>query len=256
MQGRAASREDPGERFELTHWSVVLAAGQETNAGRAAEDALAQLCRTYWPPLYGYIRARGYSEHDAQDLTQGFFAHLIEHRIYARSDPAKGKFRAFLLASLKHFLADAYDRARALKRGGAHEFLPLHEEQARAAEALFQSSAATGVVAADERLFERQWAETVVATALGHLGAEFAAEGKTTLFQTLECFVRGGAAALPSYDELAHRLAMPTATVRTHVNRLRVRYRALLRSELRRTVDRDESVDEELRELLRVLTIQ
>jgi DNA-directed RNA polymerase specialized sigma24 family protein len=199
-------------------------------------------------------RRRGYSLHDAQDLTQGFFGHLIEHQIYRRTDQTKGKFRSFLLVSAKHFLGDAYDRERTLKRGGRCEFLPLHEEQATVAEALFQSSIVPGVQTTEDQLFERQWAETLTATALGHLEAEFAAEGKAALFTALEVFVRGGSDPVPSYDQLAGRLEMPAATVRSHVTRLRARYRALLRAELRRTVERDEEVDEELRELLRVLT--
>ena len=99
--------------FEPTHWSVVLAAGGRNDTGPPASAALAQLCQTYWPPLYGFVRGRGYSVHDAQDLTQGFFAYLLEHRLYERTDRSKGKFRSFLLASLKHFLADAYDRDHA-----------------------------------------------------------------------------------------------------------------------------------------------
>ena len=254
MQPYAGSEEGPNGRFEPTHWSVVLAAGREADAANSAQAALAQLCRTYWSPLYGFIRGRGYSVHDAQDLTQGFFCHLIERRLYAHADRTAGKFRSFLLASLKHFLADAYDRAHALKRGGACEFLPLHEEQAIAAEAVFQGSTAPGVSAAEDQLFERQWAETLVATALGQLAAEWTAEGKAALFKTLEVFVRGSAEPPPSYDELAGRLAMPAVTIRSHVNRLRTRYRFLVRAELRRTVSSEEAVDEELHELLRVLT--
>ena len=254
MQPCKGSEAGPDGRFEPTHWSVVLAASREVDTGDTAQGPLAQLCRTYWSPLYGFVRGRGYSVHDAQDLTQGFFCHLIEHRLYAHTDQTRGKFRSFLLASLKHFLADAYDRAHALKRGGACEFLPLHEEQVTAAEAMFQGSTAPGVSAAEDQLFERQWAETHDAAALGRLAAEWVTEGKEALFKTLEVFVRGGTEPPPSYDELARRLKMPEATVRSHVNRLRARYRALVRAELRRTVDSEETVDEELHELLRVLT--
>jgi DNA-directed RNA polymerase specialized sigma24 family protein len=252
-----ASREfadGPGDRFEATRWSVVLMAGRELAAPELARDALAQLCGTYWAPLYGFIRGRGYSVHDAQDLTQGFFCHLIEQRIYARTDQTKGKFRSFLLASVKHFLNDAYGRARALKRGGNYEFLPLHDEQAQAAEASFCRSTAPGLDTAEDRLFERQWAQTLIDTTLGKLTAGYEAEGKGTLFRSLEVFVRGGAAPLPSYEQVSGQLAMPAATVRSHVGRLRARYRELLRAELRRTVETEEEVDQELRELLRVLT--
>ena len=233
---------------------MVLAAGREADAPGSAQAALAELCRTYWAPLYGFIRGRGHSLHDAQDLTQGFFCHLIEHQLYTRVDRTKGKFRSFLLAAVKHFLNDAYDRERALKRGGGCEFLPLHEEQAVAAEALFRSSAAPGTDLTDDRFFEKQWAETLVATALARLAAGFEAEGKGPLYKALEVFVQGSPEPLPSYDQLAARLAMPAVTVRSHVNRLRVRYRELLRAELRLTVDTEEEVDEELRELLRLLT--
>ena len=215
---------------------------------------MAQLCGTYWAPLYGFIRSRGYSVHDAQDLTQGFFCHLIEHQIYARTDQTRGKFRSFLLASVKHFLNDAYGRARALKRGGDCEFLPLHDEQAQAAEASFCRGTAPGMDTAEDRLFERQWAQTLIDTTLGALRAEFVAEGKGALFRSLEVFVAGSADALPSYEELSAQLAMPAVTVRSHVGRLRVRYRETLRAEIRQTVDSEGAVDEELRELLRVLT--
>ena len=254
MQPCPGPEEGFGERFDPTRWSVVLAAGRQAEAPGAAQTALAELCQTYWAPLYGFIRGRGYGLHDAQDLTQGFFCHLIEHQIYARVDRTKGKFRSFLLAAVKHFLNDAYDREHALKRGGGCEFLPLQEEQAVAAEALFQSSAAPGTDTTGDRFFERQWAETLVATTLGRLAAEFEAEGKGPLYKALEAFVQGSADPLPSYDQLATRLVMPAATVRSHVNRLRARYREGLRAELRRTVESDEEVDEELRELLRILT--
>jgi DNA-directed RNA polymerase specialized sigma24 family protein len=253
MQPGAGSQAGANERFEPTRWSVILAAGREADAEGSVQGGLAQLCRTYWAPLYGFIRGRGYSVHDAQDLTQGFFGHLIEHQIYRRTDQAKGKFRSFLLASAKHFLADAYDRERTGKRGGGCEFLPLHEEHAVAAEALFQSTAAPGMRTSEDGAFERQWAETLTATALGCLTAEFEAEGRGALFKALEVFVRGSAEPLPSYDQLAQRLEMPAATIRSHVTRLRARYRVIVRAELRRTVERDEQVDDELRELLRVL---
>lgn len=243
-----------GERFETTHWSVVLAAGREADAGDTALAALARLCETYWAPLYGFIRGRSYSVHDAQDLTQEFFGYLIEHRIHTRTDRTKGKFRAFLLAAVKNFLSHAHERECALKRGGACELLPLHEEHAVAAETSFQHSAASDVRSTEDEVFERQWAETLVETALGCLAAEFEVEGKGLLFKALEVFVRGSADPLPSYDELAAHLEMPPATLRSHVTRLRARYRVLVRAELRRTVEREETVDEELRELLRILT--
>jgi hypothetical protein len=127
--------------FASTHWSVVLAAGESQAGPETARAALAQLCQIYWPPLYTFVRSRGYAVHDAQDLTQSFFAYLIEHKIYTRVDPQKGKFRSFLLASLKNLLADAHDREQTLKRGGGQDFLPLNEEQVEEAESLFQTIA-------------------------------------------------------------------------------------------------------------------
>jgi RNA polymerase sigma factor (sigma-70 family) len=254
MQSLPGSADGRGDRFEPTHWSVVLAAGGNEDAPEVAQAALAQLCKSYWAPLYGFIRSRGYPVHDAEDLTQGFFAHLIEHRIYARTDRGKGKFRSFLLASLKNFLTDAYDREHALKRGGACEFLPLHEDQVEAAEAAFQSSTVGGAATTEDRHFEIQWATALIAAAFARLTAEAEAGGKSHLLGVLDIFLRGGAAPLPTYEQLAARLAMPAATVRSHVARLRARYRFFLRAEVRRTVDSEEEVDEELQELLRVLT--
>lgn len=243
-----------GERFEPTHWSVVLAAGREADTPEPAQTALTELCRTYWPPLYGFVRGRGYSLHDAQDLTQGFFCHLIEHRIYTRVDQTRGKFRSFLLTAIKNFLNNLYEREHALKRGGGCEFLPLHEEQAIAAEVLFQSTTTPEMIVSDDHLFERQWAETLIATTLGRLAAEYEAEGKATLYRALEAFVQGSVEPLPSYEQLGPRLGVPVGTARSHVHRLRARYREILRAELRRTVGSEAEVDGELRELLRVLT--
>src|SRR5207247_8085200 len=131
LVGKQHSRSDS---FPSTRWSVVLAAGRSQAKPEISQAALAELCQTYWAPLYSFVRSRGYTVHDAQDLTQSFFAYLLEHKIYARVDRQKGKFRSFLLGCLKNFLADASDRERTLKRGGGHSFLPLHEEQAKEAE--------------------------------------------------------------------------------------------------------------------------
>ena len=147
-----------GNSFASTHWSVIVAAGKSESDPETAQAALTQLCQTYWAPLYNFVRSRGYSTHDAQDLTQSFFAFLIERKIYARVDRQKGKFRSFLLASLKNFLANTYDHAHAFKRGGEHELLPLDEEQVAEAESLYQ----TQLDAGEDRIFERSWAETLV----------------------------------------------------------------------------------------------
>lgn len=242
------------DRFETTHWSVVLAAGTDEKDPGKASRALARLCQTYWAPLYGIIRGRGAPVHDAQDLTQGFFAHLIQNRIYTRADRQKGPFRAFLLGSLKNFLADAHAREQTLKRGGGCEFLVLDEQQVASAEAVFQNRALPPTATFEDREFERQWAQALITAALTQLSDDYKIEGKGALFSDLEIFLRSSPDPLPTYDQLAVRLAMPAVTVRSHVARLRNRYRTVLRAEVRKTVDSAEAVDEELRELLRVLT--
>jgi DNA-directed RNA polymerase specialized sigma24 family protein len=240
--------------FPTTHWSVIIAAGRSQVGPEIAKAGLAQLCETYWTPLYTFVRSRGHSMHDAQDLTQGFFAYLIEHKIYARTDRQKGKFRSFLLASLKNFLADSRDREQALKRGGAYDFLPLNEWQIDEAESLFQTHFAAGEPNSEDRVFERSWAEALVAAGLDHLARAYRADGKEKLFEELKIFLTGSADPLPCYANLATRLGMLASTLRSHVTRLRTQYREALRTEVRRTVDSDAEVDGELRELLRVLT--
>ena len=255
--GRAAA---PGacpwvERsFAPTHWSVVVAAGKSESDPDGAHAALTRLCLTYWMPLYSFVRSRGFSMHDAQDLTQNFFVFLIEKKIYARVDRQKGKFRSFLLASLKNFLANTYDQAHALKRGRGQELLPLGEEQVAEAESLYQTRSDTGHLSDEDCIFEQTWAETLVTSSLEQLSADHKAEGKETLFERLRIFLTGSAAPLPAYADLANRLGMKESTLRSHVTRLRARYRDALRVEVRSTVETEEEVDGELRELLRVLT--
>jgi len=218
---------------------------------QAAQAALAELCQTYWTPLYSFVRSRGYTLHDAQDLTQGFFAYLIARKIYTRVNRQKGRFRSFLLVSLKNFLADISDRERTLKRGGGQNLLPLHEAQIKEAESVFQShrSAGTG-----DLIFDRSWAEALVAAGLERLSADYRSEAKEKLFSELRIFLAGATEPLPAYSDLADRLCMTESTLRSHVTRLRARYREALRAEVRQTVDTEAEVDEELHELLRVLT--
>jgi RNA polymerase sigma-70 factor (ECF subfamily) len=248
---RTANGQGHSDVFPSTHWSVVLAAGRSQAEPEMVGAALAELCQVYWAPLYGFVRSRGHTVHDAQDLTQSFFAYVLEHKVYARADRQKGRFRSFLLASLKNFLADVVDRERTLKRGGAEIFLPLREEQAQEAESLFQTHSG---MSNEDRLFDRGWAEALVATVLERLLADYKREGKEQLFNELRMFVAGGAEPPPSYAELGHRLGVAESTLRSHVTRLRARYREALRTEVRRTVDSEAQVDQELRELLHVLT--
>ena len=251
LDTRVGNGQGHSDVFPSTHWSVVLAAGRSQTEPEMARAALAELCQVYWAPLYGFVRSRGHSVHDAQDLTQSFFAYLLEHKVYARADRRKGRFRSFLLASLKNFLADAADRERTLKRGGAQIFLPLHEEQAQEAESLFQTHSG---MSNEDRLFDRSWAEALVAAALERLSADYKREAKEQLFKELRTFIAGGAEPPPTYAELTNRLGITGSTLRSHVTRLRARYREALRIEVRRTVDSEKQVDQELRELLHVLT--
>jgi RNA polymerase sigma-70 factor (ECF subfamily) len=242
----AATGQRQSDLFPATHWSVVIAAGESQAEPEIARAALAELCQTYWAPLYTFVRSRDYTVHDAQDLTQSFFAYLIERKIYARVDRQKGKFRSFLLASLKNFLAHASERERTLKRGGGRSFLPLHEEQTKEAEALFHTHSG---MSSEDRLFDRSWADVLLTAGLERLSAEYVGEAKEKLFNELRIFVAGGTDPPPSYSELAVRLGMTESTIRSHVTRLRARYREALRAEVRRTVDTETEVDEELHEL-------
>jgi RNA polymerase sigma factor (sigma-70 family) len=237
--------------FPPTHWSVVLSAGRDNAEPEVAQAALAELCQTYWAPLYSFVRSRGYTVHDAQDLTQSFFAYLLEHKIYARVERQKGKFRSFLLASLKNFLTHASDRERALKRGGGQNFLPLHEEQIENAESLFQTHSSTS---SEDRVFDRSWAAALVTAGLERLAADYKDESKEKLFKELRPFLGGGAGPPPPYAELAVHLRMTESTLRSHVTRLRARYREALLAEVCRTVQTKAQAQEELHVLLRVLT--
>ena len=251
LDTREANEQGRSDVFPSTHWSVVLAAGRSEAEPEMAGAALTELCQVYWAPLYAFVRSRGHTVHDAQDLTQSFFAYVLEHKVYARVDRRKGRFRSFLLASLKNFLADAADRERTLKRGGAQIFLPLHEEQAQEAESLFQTHSG---ISNEDRLFDRSWAEALVAAALERLSTDYRREAKGQLFKALRIFIAGGAEPPPTYAELTDRLGITKSTLRSHVTRLRARYREALRTEVRRTVGGEKQVDQELRELLHVLT--
>jgi DNA-directed RNA polymerase specialized sigma24 family protein len=237
--------QEGGASFATTHWSVVARAAL-TDVPEAA-NALTQLCEMYWPPVYSFIRRRGYAPPDAQDLTQSFFAFFLRTKAYARTDRLQGKFRSFLLASVKHFLADNWDREQALRRGGDYQFVALDQETA---EAFYHAASASGSTA--ERLFELRWAKRITAGALNSLREELRAEGKLELFQQLKNFLTGGD-VIPSYDEASARMGLPRATVKTHVYRLRQRYREIVRREIARTVSSPHEIDGELRYLCNIL---
>jgi RNA polymerase sigma factor (sigma-70 family) len=233
--------------FHTTRWTIVMRAAQSQAPG--GEFALAQLCRTYWYPLYMFARRRGHSPDDAQDLTQGFFLHLLEQRALAGVDRLKGKFRSFLLASFQNHLSDQVDRARRLKRGGDKEFVELDAEEVEERYRLEPVECLTA-----EKLFDARWAMTLLAEALKRLRQEYAAEGKTSTFEALKAFldpVNGG--ALPSYEEVANRLQVGPGAVKTLIHRLRKRYTALLRAEVGRTVSEPAEIDEEIHALCEAL---
>jgi len=234
-----------GARFATTHWSVV--AQSALTSVPEAENALAKLCETYWPPIYSFIRRRGYSPADAQDLTQSFFAFFLRTKAYARVDRLQGRFRSFLLASVRNFLADNWDRNQAIRRGGGHQFISLNQETA---EAFYDAASASDSTA--EHLFELRWAKTLTTGALNSLRDELQAEGKLKLFEQLKNFLTGGS-VLPSYDDASAEAGLPRATVKTHVHRLRQRYREIVRREVARTVSAPQEIDEELRYLCNVL---
>ncbi len=239
-----------GAPFASTRWSVVAACNADGTLDSAeAEAAVAQLCRDYWPPLYSFVRRRGFSPADAQDLVQGFFTHFLQDKIYARADGARGKFRTFLLASLKNYIADIWHRENTLKRGGGWEFVVL-EAEISAVEKLYQSE--TVVILEEERHYERRWATNLVTRALERLRADFTGESKAKIFEELKPFVSGGA-GLPRQEETAKLLAIPIETLRSHLSRMRARYRALLREEVARTIGIADDVDEELRHLSQIL---
>ena len=245
-------KDDP---FASTHWSVVLTAARGDVNPVDAEAALAELCRIYWAPLYTFVRHRGHGPHDAQDLTQGFFAHLVEHRIYEQSDPNKGKFRSFLLAAMKNFLANTRERDQALKRGGMQVPLPLLESTVREAECFYQSQHVASSPAANaDRSFEQSWARAVVDAAMERVAQAYLVDGKQVLFDALKPFITGNAETLPAYDRMAATLDMPASTVRSHVTRLRASYRHALHAEVRSTVGSELEVREEMVALLRALT--
>jgi RNA polymerase sigma-70 factor (ECF subfamily) len=220
---------------------VVLTAGHGSSpqAGRALEE----LCRAYWYPLYAYVRRRGHSPHEAEDLTQEFFARLLAKNYLADVDREKGKFRSFLLASLKHFLANEWDRARAAKRGGGQPHLSL---DVQTAETRYRSEPADDLT--PEKLLERQWALALLDQVLARLRAEFAADGQEKQFDELKVWLTEGKGAT-SYAAVAATLGTTEGAAKVAVHRLRRRYRELLREEISHTVATPAEIDEEIRHL-------
>jgi hypothetical protein len=233
------------ELFVSTRWTVVLKAGDSAGTSVQVLSALSELCQIYWRPLYVFLRNKGYSREDAQDLTQGFFAHLIEKRGHARADRVKGRFRAFLLAAMKNFIADARDRDHALKRGGGliPETLDDKTEAPIVRDAKWH---------ADE-VYDREWAASLVRHALDRLAQEWTLAGKSELFGYLVSHLAAPYELIIPYERVAEDSDRAVTDLRRQVAKLRARYRAILREEVRATVPEAADVNEELRHLCRAL---
>ena len=233
-------------QFTTTHWSVVLAAGQ--NADAQAAEALHQLCRTYWYPLYAYVRKRGHIPEDAQDLTQEFFALFLRKEYFRLADRARGRFRTFLLHALEHFLINEWKRAQCAKRGGGTTPLSL---DVAAAEQRYTNEPA--VTLTPERAYEKQWAATLLEQVLSKLKQEYAEAGNRRVFAELADLLWGKDGSV-SFAEIGARLDMTEGAARGAMHRLRTRYRERLRREVAQTVAEPGEVDEELRYLISVVS--
>jgi DNA-directed RNA polymerase specialized sigma24 family protein len=235
----------PGEWFTTTHWTMVLEARDPESPQASA--ALEKLCTTYWYPLYVYIRRQGKDEASAKDLTQGFFERFLEKDYLRQVQREKGRFRSFLLGSLKHFLADEWDKARALKRGGGKSLLSLDDASA---EERYHFEPADTMTA--DKLFERRWALTLLDQARARLREEYVQEGKGDLYDRLKVFEAGDPDA-PSYAAVGAEFGLTENGVKAVVHRMRERYRQLIRHEVAHTVASRAEVDEEIRYLISVI---
>jgi len=231
--------------FATTHWSVVLAAGQQQSP--QATEALEKLCRTYWYPLYAFVRRQGHNPEDAQDLTQEFFARFLAKEYFGRADPALGRFRNFLLACLKHFLSEQRRQAGRLKRGGGQTIVSWDSQTA---EERYQSEPVDPVT--PERVFDRHWALTLLERTLARLADEQSAAGKQEVFDRLRDYLWGERSGA-GYAAMAGRLGLTEGALKVTVHRLRRRYRELLREEVAHTVAAVHEIDEELRYLITVI---
>lgn len=230
-----------GGRFATTRWSVVAAAGGRTGDG-AAGEALESLCRTYWYPLYAYVRRTGRGADDAADLVQGFFASILERRAVAAADRERGRFRAFLLASMDHYVANEWRKASAQKRGGGKVAVGLDFEDGERRYGLEPSHEMTA-----DRIYEKRWALTLIEAAMGRLRAEYAARGRGDLYDALAGSI--GGEGDEGYGAVGRRLGMTEGAVKVAVHRLRKRCRELLREEVGQTVAGEAEIDDELRHL-------
>jgi RNA polymerase sigma factor (sigma-70 family) len=228
-----------GARFLTTHWSAVLRAGQTDSP--QAKDALAELCRTYWYPLYAFARRQGHGPQDAEDLTQGFFARILAANTVADAQREKGRFRSFLLVAFRRYMVNEWQRQHAQKRGWFHELVSIDHEKA---EAVLESELACAPT--PEAFYERQWALTLLEEVMRRLRDEYVSSGRAALFEHLRACAGGDESALP-YATIAARLKLTEAAVKMAVRRLRLRYREILREEIGKTVHEPAEVDDEIR---------
>jgi RNA polymerase sigma factor (sigma-70 family) len=243
MRPDDSSVEGCAGQFHTTRWTLVMVSAQsQSHAGQAA---LAELCQIYWYPLYAFARRRGHSPDDAEDLTQGFFLHLLEHRALTHVDRLKGKFRSFLRASFQNFISVENHRARCLKRGGAQRFVSLDREDA---ENRYRLEPADDL--SPEKIFDARWGMTLLEHAMTQLGDDYRSLGKGTVFESLKEFVGiGETKSVFSYEDAAKALNVGVGTVKTWIHRLRSRYIEIVRLEVARTVSDPAEISNELHAL-------
>jgi len=244
--GAEPGSDSSSRSFVTTHWSVVLAAKQEPSA--EADAALDRLCEAYWWPLYAFVRRRGYAAHDAQDMTQEFFARLLSKDYLSSVDRNKGKFRSFLLAALEHFLAKEWRRSQTQKRGGNFTFVSINDDSAE--QPFLQVPAST---LSPEQVFEQQWALTLLTQVTTRLRQEHVAAGKAELFEKLKIFLTGEKRAV-AYADLALEMNTTEAALKMAVSRMKQRYGELLRAEIANTVSDPAEIEGELRALFAALS--
>ncbi|MBM3881417.1 MAG: sigma-70 family RNA polymerase sigma factor [Verrucomicrobia bacterium] len=236
-----------GQTFPSTHWSVVVQAGATDSDTQQA--ALSELCRAYWYPIYAYVRRLGHDPEDAQDLTQGFFAQLLERNALKSVDRTKGKFRSFLLTALKNYLSDQARKARAARRGGRAVVLSIDALTETAGEDRYRREPGHNLT--PDRLFEQSWSLTLLEQVIGLLRDEYASAGKATFFERLQPYLTKDAGQ-PTYAELAEKLGLTEEAVKKAVQRLRQRSAQLLRRQVAHTVSRPEDIEEEIRALVAI----
>lgn len=240
--------------FQTTRWSVVLASGQAGTGSEGSDRALADLCRIYWRPVFAFVRRRGHNVADAQDLTQSFFLKILEGDLLQHADPQRGRFRTLLLRALTNFLNDDYARRSAKKRGGGLDLISL-DQMVEEFPFLWQASQEAVEAWPAERVFDVRWAATVVEQAQWRLREECDRSGRRRVFDAVRSYLSAERADV-SYSVIGEQLGVPEATVKRLVHRLRQRYRELLRDEVSQTVESLQDVDEELRYLCAVLSVE